>query len=275
MTKFLNDPLMEESFTKKHGLVYKYSGRVLVELNNICANYCPFCTRKRETFQKEKWELNKNDLSNIFDFLDKKSEIKEVIISGGDPLMSPTLLMNFLTDLEKRKQIKIIRIHTRMPIVAPLKINKIIFKFLKTYKKIIYLSLHCNLVEEIDDECTKMIKKLRKLGLILYSQTVFLKGINDSVEKLQKLFEKLLELGIRPYYLYRCDQVVGLEKFVVPFEKEKEIMTELKKRMSGLACPTYVIDSPEGSGKIPVLLNFWKSENEFVDFNNKLIVIDK
>jgi lysine 2,3-aminomutase len=129
-------------------------------------------------------------------------------------------------------------------------------------------------VQEISNGSIEVFKKFRKAGVILYSQTVFLKGINDSVEKLEKLFEKLLELGIRPYYIYRCDSVIGLEKFIVPFEKEKEIMTELRKRISGLACPTYVIDVPMGCGKIPVPLNFWKDGKSFFDFNNNLIEID-
>jgi len=275
MTKFSNDPLTEEQFTKIKGLIYKYPKRVLIELNNICPIYCQFCTRKRKTFVEEKWQLNKKELGDILVFLEKNKEIKEVVISGGDPLMSPKELIFLLKKLEKMEKIKIIRIHTRMPITAPEKINNDIFDFLDNLKKNVYLSVHCNLASELDINSIRVFRRFRKAGVILYSQSVFLKGINDSVEKLEKLFEKLLEFGVRPYYIYRCDPVVGLENFVVPFEKEKEIITELRKRISGLACPTYVIDAPMGCGKIPVSLNFWKDDKSFFDFNNKLIEIDE
>jgi lysine 2,3-aminomutase len=253
MTSFLTDPLREDKFTIMKGLVYKYPGRVLLELNNICSLYCPFCTRKRQMFSKNKWQLKKEEIENILKFIDQNIEIKEIIISGGDPLMSPALLIYLLKSLERKDIIKIIRIHTRMPITAPNKIKHNVFTFLKNYKKTVYLSIHCNLVEEISQETIEVISNLKKSGVILYSQSVFLKGINDSVEKLQSLFEKLLELGVRPYCIYRCDRVVGLEKFIVSSKKEKEILIELRKRISGLASPIYIID-----GLI---------KRKFIDFN--------
>jgi len=273
MTNLFNDPLMEEKFIKVKGLIYKYPKRVLIELNNICPIYCQFCTRKRKTFLEKKWQLNKKELEDILVFLGESEEIREVIISGGDPLMSPNKLIFLLKKMEGLKNIKIIRIHTRMPITTPRKINDDIFNVLNNLKKIVYLSIHCNVVEEISDESVEVLEKFRRIGVILYSQSVFLRGINDSVEKLEKLFEKLLELGVRPYYIYHCDPVVGAEKFIVSFKEEKEIMTELRKRISGLACPTYVIDAPMGCGKIPVPLNFWKDSKSFFDFNNNLIGI--
>lgn len=264
---------MEEKFTKMKGLVFKYPKRVLIELNNICPVYCQFCTRKRKTFEKNKWELIDKEAKNILNFLKNNQKINEVVISGGDPLMSPALLIFLLKEIKKIPTIKVIRIHTRMPITVPTKINQDIFDFLNDFEKIVYLSVHCNLVEEITNESIIVLNKFRKAGVILYSQSVFLRGINDSVEKLEKLFEKLLEIGVRPYYIYRCDSVIGLEKFTVSFEKEKEIMTELKKRISGLACPTYVIDSPQGMGKIPVPLNFWQDKTKMMDFDGKEIEI--
>jgi len=275
MVNSFEDPLMEEKFVKTKGLIYKYPKRVLIELNNICPIYCEFCTRKRKTFLEEKWQLTKKELENILIFLEKNKEIREIVISGGDPLMSPEELIFLLKKLEESENIKIIRIHTRVPITAPQKIDSKIFDFLNNFKKVIYLSIHCDSVQELNNDSAKILEKFRKTGIILYSQTVFLKGINDSVEKLEELFEKLLELGVRPYYIYRCDPIIGAEKFTVPLEKEKEIMTELRKRISGLACPTYVIDTPMGSGKIPVLLNFWKDKKSFLDFNNNLFEIDE
>jgi len=275
MVNSFEDPLMEEKFVKTKGLIYKYPKRVLIELNNICPIYCEFCTRKRKTFLEEKWQLTKKELENILIFLEKNKEIREVVISGGDPLMSPKELFFLLKKLEWLENIKIIRIHTRVPITAPKKIDDNVFDFLNDFKKVIYLSIHCDSVQELNNDNAKILEKFRKTGVILYSQTVFLKGINDSAEKLEELFEKLLELGVRPYYIYRCDPIIGAEKFTVPLEKEKEIMTELRKRISGLACPTYVIDTPMGSGKIPVPLNFWKDKKSFLDFNNNLFEIDE
>lgn len=275
MANLFKDPLMEEKFIKVKGLVWKYPKRVLILLNNICPIYCQFCTRKRETFLEKKWQLNKKELINIINFLKENQEIKEVVISGGDPLMSSDELIFLLKKIERLENIKVVRIHTRMPITAPTEINNKIFDFLINFKKIIYLSIHCNLVEEINGESVEIINKFRKAGVILYSQSVLLKGINDSVEKLEELFEKLLELGVRPYYIYRCDLVMGTKNFIVPLKKEREIMTELRKRISGLACPTYVIDAPMGFGKIPISLNFWKNKNSFLDFNSNLIEIDE
>jgi lysine 2,3-aminomutase len=260
MTRFLEDPLQEEKFRMVKGLIFKYPKRVLVELNNICPVYCQFCTRKREIFKKEKWELGKKEIKDILNFLKKDKKIREVIVSGGDPLMSPVAFIELLKGLEKNKNIKIIRIHTRMPITAPSEINQKIFDFLSNFKKMVYLSIHCNLVEEISNETIGVINKFRKTGVILYSQSVLLRGINDSAEKLEKLFEKLLELGVRPYCIYRCDKVIGLEKFVVPVKKEKEIMIEVRKIISGLASPIYVIDG--------------LTKKKFIDWDENLIEND-
>ncbi len=147
------------------------------------------------------------------------------------------------------------------------------FKLLGTVLAI-YLSLHFEHPDEITAPVIKVVSRLRGAGAILLSQSVFLKGVNDDYEVLKELFNRLVELGIRPYYLYRCDPVVGSEHFIVPFDKEIEIMTKLRKELSGIACPTYVIDTPNGSGKIPVPLNFWQFDKKsFTDYNDKEIKI--
>lgn len=271
--KFYRDPLSEKKFTKIKGIVYKYSGRVLVEMNNICPKVCEFCTRK-DFISEKKWKLSQKEAEGILSFLKSNLEIEEVVISGGDPLMSVEELIYLLKKISEIRNIRIIRIHTRMPITAPDKIDEKLFPFIKDFGRIIYMSIHCNLAEEINDKSEEVINKFRKAGVILYSQSVSLRGINDSVEKLEKLFKKLLEIGVRPYYIYRCDPAKGNRRFIVPFEKERKIMTELRKRISGLACPTYVIDAPRGLGKIPVTLNFWKNKKSFIDFNSKVIDID-
>jgi len=191
-----------------------------------------------------------------------------VILSGGDPLVNPEGLKYALDCLNKLNQIEVIRIHTRVPIVKPKLLDKKIMDILKLVKnKPLYLSLHVNSTEEITKEVEEKIWELRKLGVLLFSQSVFLKGVNDSIEELAKLFTKLHHLGVRPYNIYHCSNVEGIEKYRVDLKTERKLMTELKKKISGLAYPALIIDAPGSAEKIPVPLEFWKCEmNSFVNF---------
>lgn len=244
------DPLDENKFTIHNCLVHKYKNRVLLELTNKCLSKCEFCSR-RWKFEKMKNDFTDNEIDLSLKYILKNKEISEVIISGGDPLMVPKRLIKAMKGLEKIEHINVIRIHTRLPIVGTKFFDKKLLKFFKNYKKIIYISLHVSSFEELNSENQKLIEKLRKNGLILYSQTVFLKGINDNVLELEKLFNGLLKIGVRPYIIYHCDQTKGTEKFWVDIDKEKKIMMELRKKISGLACPNHVIDSYKG--KIQIL----------------------
>ncbi|HKZ34261.1 MAG TPA: lysine 2,3-aminomutase, partial [Patescibacteria group bacterium] len=184
------------------------------------------------------------------------------------------MLTYALQQIEHLPHITIVRIHTRVPISNPKLCTPEIFGVLKTIKQTLYVSLHFEHPDEITPPTVAIIKKLRKLGAILLSQSVFLKGVNDKYETLYTLFNRLAELGVRPYYIYRCDPVKGAEHFIVPFEKEIAIMTKLRKNLSGIAYPTYLIDTPNGSGKIPVPLSFWDFEKDHLtDFNGKNIRI--
>ena len=272
-----SDPLQEDQFIKTKGLVHKYTGRVLIELTLQCAAYCRFCTRRRMVSDIEKGKLSTSDINNMITYLKSHPDIHEVVISGGDPFTVPQLLIKFINQVKKIKHITIIRIHTRVPVSHPQIIPATLYKTLASIRKqVLYLSVHFEHPDEFTKETLKVIKKLRQTGAILLSQSVFLKGVNNNFETLFTLFSRLVELGIRPYYIYRCDPVKGAEHFIVPFEKEVKIMTKLRKNLSGIACPTYVIDTPNGSGKIPVPLNFWSFERKyFHDYNNKQIIIHK
>jgi lysine 2,3-aminomutase len=273
--KALLDPLIEEHYLKTKGLYHKYDNRVLILLTLACASYCRFCTRKRRISELLEARLNNIDIENIIAYLKKHPEINETVFSGGDPFMSPKNLIYALEKIAKLPQIKIIRIHTRVPISAPSLVKKEVINYLaKITEKAVYVSLHFERPEEITPPTIKIIKDLRKAGVTLLSQSVFLKGVNDKYEVLAELFTKLSELGIRPYYIFHCDPVVGSEHFIVPLEKEVEIMTELRKNLSGIAYPFFVIDTPNGSGKVPVPLNFWKFDNKsFTDFEDKKITV--
>lgn len=270
----LIDPLLEDTNKKVRGLVHKYPKRVLIELTMNCASYCRFCTRRREVSDFEKGNISLCDVQKMADYVKSVPSINEVIFSGGDPLTVPDLLIYALKKFSEIQQIKIIRVHTRVPVANPKMATKEILNTFKLVnkKKPLYLSVHFEHPDEFTPQTLKIISSLRKTGVILLSQTVFLKGINDSYEVLEELFTRLSELGIRPYYIYRCDLVKGVEHFIVPIEKEIEIMTRLRKNISGIAFPNYVVDTPNGSGKIPVPLDFWKFEkSSFKDFDGKEI----
>lgn len=263
----LSDPLLEDAHVVTRGLVHKYPGRVLVTLTMTCAAYCRFCTRRRMVSDVEKGKLTSDDLDRMVEYLNAHPEVTEVIFSGGDPVTAHALLIEAIEKIRILPQIKIVRVHTRTPVSQPSLITPALCKALKSVEQALYVSVHFEHPDELTPETLAAVKKLRQTGAILLSQSVFLKGVNDSIEVLESLFARLPQLGIRPYYIYRCDPTKGVEHFMVPFEQEVAIMTELRKRLSGLACPTYVIDTPDGSGKIPVPLDFWQFDKRgYTDF---------
>ncbi len=251
------DPLNEKKHSPLKGLIHRYPNRLLVLLTLNCAAYCRFCFRRRLGTEIEKGILTESDLDKIVLYLKKHPKVTEVIISGGDPLTVPFLLEKFLAKITKLEQIKIIRIGTRLPVSDPQQINSKMVRILKSVKKqSLYVLLHFEHPDELTPETKKAIKKLRSTGAILLSQSVFLKGINDQVEILARLFEELVALGVKPYYLFHNDEPLGTKHFTVPFKKEIKIMTSLRQRLSGLACPMYVFDDSESKCKIPVPLDF-------------------
>lgn len=268
------DPLLEDNYLKTKGLIHKYGKRVLIILTMKCAAYCRFCTRRRIVGDIDKGNLSTKDVDRMMKYIENNN-INEVIFSGGDPVMAGDLLIYGLNEITKVKCVKIVRIHTRTAVSEPKLMTKKLLGVIKKLndKKTVYISVHFEHPDEITKITLDKIKELRKTGSILLSQSVFLKGVNDSVEVLEDLFTRLVEIGVKPYYIFRCDLVKGAEHFIVPFEKEIKIMTELRKKLSGLAYPTYVIDTPNGTGKIPVPLDFWKfDKSEFKDFEGKKVL---
>ena len=251
------DPLKEEKHSPIKGLIQRYPNRVLILLTLNCATYCRFCFRRRIVSDIQAGILNNNDLNCIVAYIKKHPKIKEVMISGGDPLTQPEILEQFLKKISRLKQIEVIRIGTRLMVSDPQQINSNIVRILKLVKKQpLYLLLHFEHPDELTPETKKVVQKLRSTGAILLSQSVFLKGINDQVSILEKLFEELVALGIRLYYILHNDEPKGTKHFTVDFKKERKIMTALRKRISGLAYPTYVYDQPEGTCKVPLPLEF-------------------
>lgn len=268
-----DDPLLEEEHTVVRGLVHKYGNRALVLLTMNCAAYCRFCTRRRKVSDIQKGIITEQDLTNIVNYLKSHPEIKELVLSGGDPLTVPSILKKALLEFSNLPQIKILRVGTRLPVSYPQLVNEQVLDALSVVKEqALYLMLHFEHPLEITKSTVEAVKKLRAVATMLLSQSVFLKGVNDDADVLHALFSRLVEIGVKPYYIFRCDYVRGAEHFIVEFEKEVKIMTELRKRLSGLAYPTYVIDAPQGAGKIPVPLNFWQfNREEFEDFKGNTI----
>jgi lysine 2,3-aminomutase len=263
------DPLAEDEHSPVKGLVYKYPGRVLILLTMTCAAYCRFCTRRRIVSDLKKGVITEDHIKEMKKFLLSHPEISEIIFSGGDPVTQPKLLKFALKTLGALKQIKIIRIHTRTPVANPILITDDLVAALAKVKQPLYISVHFEHPDEITKPTIQAITKLRKIGAIMLSQSVFLKGVNDSYEILFKLYSRLVEIGVRPYYIFDCDPTNGVQHFKVPIQQARTIMTQLKSTLSGIACPTFVIDAPQGFGKIPVPLDYWQADlNKFTDFQN-------
>lgn len=266
-----NDPLLEDTHEVVKGLVHKYSNRALIKVSYQCAAHCRFCTRIRQIGNLE-GALTATDIDNIIAYLRQHTEINDVILSGGDPLYTPAITLQLLERLAGIDTIKVLRIGSRLPLQLPTAITSTAVAPLLTLIKELssrmpfYILLHINHPEELTNEALAAIKHLRTLGITLLSQTVFLKGINDDATVLEHLYTRLYHAGVVPYYLYHCDAVDGIQHFAVNIAKETEIASILTARLSGIACPTYVVDVENGHGKVPMPLNFLQTGGCITDF---------
>ena len=262
------DPLQEKKHQVLTGLVHKYKNRVLCHLTYHCPSNCKFCFRGH-LYEKNNKRANNEE---IVDYVKSHTEIKEFIFSGGEPLIKPYDLKDLASKLSKLDHLKIFRIHSRQPITFPKNIAfEPLADVIKNTNQPWYFVIHVNTVEELNNpETLIVIDKLRKLGFILLSHTVFLKGINDDIKKLEKLFSKLVEVGVKPYYIFHCDNMAHTQKFIVDLKREQQIMTKLRKKLTGIAYPLHVIDSDSGNGKIPVPTEFRQcSLTNYLDFKEK------
>jgi lysine 2,3-aminomutase len=256
-SKYLSDdPLHESEEMAVPFLVHRYNDRALLLSTTTCGMFCRFCTRKRMVGKKE-CHISSKRLVKIKSYLLKHNEIKDVIVSGGDPFTQEnSFIEEILETLRAIPHIEIIRFGTRTPVVMPQRITPKLVALLKKYKPL-WINTHFNHPSEITSESSAACRRIVDGGIPMGNQTVLLKGVNDSSEIIKELCRKLITISVKPYYLYQCDLVKGVEHFRTPVEKGMEIMADLRGRLSGIAIPTFVVDAPGGKGKIPVLPNYY------------------
>ncbi|MFC1752695.1 KamA family radical SAM protein [Thermoproteota archaeon] len=255
----MTDPCAEDRDTPVPGLVHRYPDRVLILVTEMCFSYCRHCTRRRMVGE-DKNILDLKNIDKAVDYIKSNRKIRDVLISGGDPLM---LEDNVLEDIIKKiraiPQIEFLRIGTRAPVILPQRITSGLVSMLRKYGPI-WMSIHFNHPKEITKRCRFACDMLADSGIPLGSQTVLLKGINDKPYIMKKLMHELLKIRVRPYYIYQCDPAKGIYHFRTPVSVGINIMERLRGHTSGYAVPTYVVDAPGGGGKIPVSPNYLLSE---------------
>ncbi len=248
---FPEDPLAEDSHSPVPSIIHRYPDRVLFLTTSQCSMYCRFCTRKRKVGDSSK--INMKFIQDGINYIAAHPEIRDVILSGGDPLMlTDFMLEKILKALRDIPHIEIIRLGTKMPCVLPQRITPKLTKMLRKYHPI-YINTHFNHPWEITPEAKKACEMLADAGIPLGNQAVLMKGVNDDSNVMLELMRKLLTMRVKPYYLYQADITKGANHFRTPVSKGLEIMDKLRGHTSGLAIPYYVIDAPGGGGKIPLL----------------------
>jgi lysine 2,3-aminomutase len=257
------DPLHEGNDSPVDGLVHRYPDRALFLVTHLCSTYCRYCTRSRIVgHETGKQRMTRDRWENALAYIEAHKEIRDVILSGGDPLLLPAEALEWLlARLRAIPHIDIIRLGTKVPMVLPQRITRPLISMLKRYHPL-YMSIHCTHPTEHTIEAIHACSELADAGIPLGSQTVLLSGINDSAETMKQLYHGLLKMRIRPYYLYQCDPIAGSSHFRTPVQKGIDIIRSLRGFTSGYAIPHYVIDAPGGGGKIPISPDYIISRND-------------
>ncbi|MBT9129769.1 MAG: L-lysine 2,3-aminomutase [candidate division WS2 bacterium] len=247
----LSDPLAEDLDSPVKGITHRYPDRVLLLITDVCGMYCRHCTRRRLVGKVDK-PSNKNVIDQALNYLRNNTVIRDVLLSGGDPLLvDDTFLEYILAELRNIKHVEIIRIGSRIPVVLPQRITTKLVNMLEKYHPL-WMNIQVNHPKEITPRMKKGIDLLLKAGIPLGNQGVLLKGINDCPYLHEKLVHELVKIRVRPYYLYQCDLSQGIEHFRTSVGVGIKIIEHLRGHTSGFAVPNYIIDAPGGGGKIPV-----------------------
>ncbi len=257
----MGDPLHEDVDSPVHGLTHRYPDRVLFLITHECSLYCRHCTRRRIVGDQD--AMSTAMLDAAIDYIRQNTVIRDVLISGGDPLAVPDKRLEYvISNLRQIEHVEIIRIGSRMPVVMPQRITQELVDMLKKYHPI-WFNTHFNHPFELQHPDAKAaMERLANAGIPTGNQTVLLKGINDCPVIMKKLVHELVKARCRPYYLYNCDLSEGLSHFRTTVAKGMEIIEALRGHTSGYAVPTFVVDAPGGGGKIPVMPNYLISQGD-------------
>lgn len=253
----LDDPLEEDKDSPVPGLTHRYPDRALLITTPNCSMYCRYCTRKRATLTRGGWEGVSADDERMIEYVRDHREIRDVIVSGGDPLTLPLgKLRYYLESLKAIDHVDVIRIGTRVPVTLPQRLyDSELIDLLASAEKV-YIQTHFNHPREITPEAARVCKALLRAGMPINNHSVLLKGVNDDLATMRALLRGLLRIKVRPYYIFHCDPVTGAGHFRTSVWKGLEIMEGLRGHTSGIGIPTYVVDSPHGGGKIPLMPNY-------------------
>jgi lysine 2,3-aminomutase len=264
------DPIGDDPFSPVEGVVHRYPDRVLLKLVNVCAVYCRFCFR-REMIGPGQGGLSPQALAAALDYIGAQPQIWEVILSGGDPLVvSARRLKDVVARLSAIGHVKVIRVHTRVPAVAPERINAALARALRVPGKATFVVLHVNHPRELTKHARAACARLVDAGIPMLSQSVLLRGVNDDVETLGALMRALVECRIKPYYLHHADLAPGTAHVRTSIAEGQALMRGLRGRYSGLCQPSYVLDIPGGYGKSPLGPSFVSADGAMVeDFNGR------
>lgn len=251
----MNDPLHEDEDSPVPGITHRYPDRVLFHVSNTCSMYCRHCTRKRKVGDVDSVP-SRTDLEKGLEYIRNTPQVRDVLLSGGDPLMlSDKMLDWLLTRVREIEHVEVVRIGTRMPVVLPYRITEDLVEMLKKHHPL-WINTHFNHPRELTTSSKRALAMLADAGIPLGNQSVLLAGVNDCQRLIKTLNNKLVKNRVRPYYLYQCDLSEGLTHFRTPVGKGIEILESLRGHTSGFAVPTYVVDAPGGGGKIPVMPNY-------------------
>jgi lysine 2,3-aminomutase len=247
------DPIGDDAHSPVAGIVHRYPDRVLFKLVHVCAVYCRFCFRREMVGPGKESALSDKAYAGAIDYIRAHSEIWEVILTGGDPMMlSPRRLSEIMADLAAIDHVKIIRLHTRVPVADPLRITAEMVDALKAADATTWIALHANHARELTENARAAVARLVDAGIPMVSQSVLLRGVNDDPAALEALMRSFVECRIKPYYLHHGDLAPGTAHLRTTIAHGQELMRALRGRVSGLCQPDYVLDIPGGAGKSPV-----------------------
>lgn len=262
------DPIGDDAHSPVPGLVHRYQDRVLLKLVHVCAVYCRFCFRRETVGPGGPTMLGEEELERALAYIRERPEIWEVVFTGGDPLViAPRRLAELLERFRAIEHVKILRFHTRVPIVDPPRITAELVAALRNTGKTVYIAIHANHPRELTPEARVALARLADAGIAMVSQTVLLKGINDDAETMTALMRGFVEARVKPYYLHHGDLAPGTSHFRTSIAEGQALMRALRGRLSGLAQPTYVLDIPGGYGKVPIGPDYVREDGTVTDPN--------